>query len=110
MVILALTIIVFLHINTTRSPFRHLRIWGLFVNFSSPFCLFLFQAKFSHQFFPDRRLLELRSEERPGIGNYKRPRIFRGISHTSNIVTLQTLELLEGWKFWGWEISEVPLY
>ena len=28
----------------------------------------------------------------------KRPRIFRGISHTSNVVILQTLELLEGWK------------
>jgi len=55
-------------------------------------------------------LLELRSAECPGIRNYKRPRIFRGISHTSNIVTLQALELLEGWKYWRWEISEVPLY
>ena len=40
--------------------------------------------------------MELRSTEYPEIGNYKRSRIFRGISHTSNIVTLQTLELLEG--------------
>ena len=27
-----------------------------------------------------------------------------------NMVTRQALELLEGWKSWGWEISEVPLY
>ena len=60
----------------------------------------------------DKRLLflELRSVECPGIGNYKRDRIFGGISHTSNVVALQTLELLEGWKFWRWEISEVSLY
>ena len=45
----------------------------------------------------------------PGIGNYKRPRISRGISHASNMVTLQTLELLQGWKSWRWEIWEVPL-
>ena len=54
-------------------------------------------------------LLELRSVECAGNGNYKRPRIFRGISHTSNVVTLQTLELLEGWKSWRYEISEVSL-
>ena len=48
--------------------------------------------------------------ECPGIGNYKRYRIFGGISHTSNVVAPQTLEFLEGWKFWRWEISEVPLY
>jgi len=48
--------------------------------------------------------------ECPGIANYKRPRIFRMILHTSNVVTLQTLELLEGWKPWRWEISEVSLY
>jgi len=60
----------------------------------------------------DKRLLllELRSMECPGIGNYKRPRIFRGISHTSTVVVPQTLELLEGWKSWRWEISEVSLY
>jgi len=46
----------------------------------------------------------------PGIGNYKRYRIFGGISHMSNVVALQTLELLEGWKFWRWEISEVSLH
>jgi len=27
----------------------------------------------------------------------------------SNVVALQTLELLEGWKSWRWEISEVSL-
>jgi len=27
----------------------------------------------------------------------------------SNVVTLQMLELLEGWKSWMWEISEVSL-
>jgi len=60
----------------------------------------------------DKRLLllELRSVECPGIGNYKRYRIFGGISHTSNVVTLQTLGLLEGWKSWRWAISEVSLY
>jgi len=26
------------------------------------------------------------------------------------VVALQTLELLEGWNFWRWEISEVTLY
>ena len=48
----------------------------------------------------DRHLLELRSTGCPGIGNYKRYRIFRGISHMSNMVALQTLGLLEGWMFW----------
>ena len=28
----------------------------------------------------------------------------------SNMMTLQKLELLEGWKSWKWEITEVPLY
>ena len=28
----------------------------------------------------------------------------------SNMLALQTLELVEGWKFWRWEISEVSLY
>ena len=54
--------------------------------------------------------MELRSVECPGIGNYKKYRIFGGIPHTSNVVTLQTLELLESWKLWRWEISEVSLY
>ena len=60
----------------------------------------------------DKRLLlpELRPLECPGIGNNKRYGIFGGISHTSNVVTLQTLELLKGWKSWRWEISEVSLY
>ena len=35
--------------------------------------------------------------------------MFRGISHTSKVVTLQTLELLEGWKLWRWELSEVSV-
>jgi hypothetical protein len=48
----------------------------------------------------DKRLLlvELRSIECSGIGNYKRHRIFLGISHESNVGTLETLESLEGWK------------
>ena len=49
MVILALTIIVFLHINTTRSPFRLSPKWGLFVSFSSPFRPFFFPAFFFFQ-------------------------------------------------------------
>jgi len=48
--------------------------------------------------------------ECPGIGKDKRPGIFRGISHTSNVVAVQTLELLEGWQSWRSEISEVSLY
>ena len=48
----------------------------------------------------------LGSAECPGIGNYESPRISRGISHTSNILTLQTLELLEGWRSWKWENIE----
>ena len=28
----------------------------------------------------------------------------------SNMEALQVLELLEGWKFWRWKISEVSLY
>ena len=71
--------------------------------------VFFFQANFQAIFFSDRHLLEIRSARCPGIRNYKRYRIFRGISHTSNMVALQTLELLEGWKFWRWEISEVSL-
>jgi len=50
--------------------------------------------------FPNRDLLELRFGECPGIGNYKRSRIFREISHKSNMVTANTgisggLEILE---------------
>ena len=75
------------------------------------------KADITKDYFPlkyDKRLLllELRSVECPGITsrNYKRYRIFGGISHTSNVVALQTLKLLEGWKFWRWEISKVSLY
>ena len=48
--------------------------------------IIFFQARFSHKFYSNRRLRELRSAERPVVGNYKRPRISRDISHTSNIV------------------------
>ena len=73
-------------------------------------CTFFFSSQFSRHFFSDRCLLDLRSTGCPGIGNYKRYRICRGISHMSNMVALQALELLEGWKFWRWKISEVSLY
>jgi len=103
----------FLHINTTRNPFRLSLKGGLFFCFSSPSCpFFLFQTKISRYSFSDnfRCLLELRLLECPGIGNYERPRIFRGFPHTSNVVAVQTLELLNGWKSWRSEISEVSLH
>ena len=89
------TIMVFIPLQTSRkrglSPLPSILSIHFFF-FSKPiFTLFVFS---------DRHLLELRSTRCPGIGNYKRYRIFRGISHTSNIVVLQTLELLEGWMFW----------
>ena len=71
---------------------------------------FLLRLNF-HSKFSDRRLLKLRSAECPRIGNHKRPRIFREISpyfkyrdsaNTGGIV-------LEGWRPWRWEISEVLL-
>jgi len=74
------------------------------------FGVFFFKLNPPAKFSPAGDLLELRSAKCPGMGDYKRPRIFRGNSHTSDIVTLQASELLEGWKFWRWEISEVPLY
>ena len=118
--ILTPTIMFFPHRNTTRNPFRLSRFHpnGIFCLFllslrhfffflPSFLPLFFFQTKFFSQLFSDRCLRELRFMESPGTGNYKRPRIFRGISHTSNVVTPQTLELLGGWKSWTWEILEV---
>jgi len=100
---------VFLQTDTTRTPSDfHANEICLFISplpsIFFPLALFVFfKLNFLAKFSLLGGLLELRSAECRGIRNYKRPRIFRGISHTSNIVTLQALELLEGWM----EVLEV---
>ena len=98
--------------NTTSNPFRFSQKWGLFASFSSLLRLFffllhgIFDGNFSRVGvcwgLDPRNVLEL--ETIRGLI------FFRGISHTSNMVTMHTLELLKGWKSWRWEILEVPPY
>ena len=79
-------IMVFLLVNTnmieTPSNFNTKGDCLFLIPHPSFFHFFFFQAKFSRWVFSERRFfLELRSAECPGIGNYKRHGIFRGISH-----------------------------
>ena len=75
--------------------------------------IYFFQARFSNKFYSNRRLRELRSAERPVVGNYKRPRIPSDISHTSNIVhdsanigITRGLEILEAGNIGGFTIVD----
>jgi len=93
-VILALTVMAFLYINTTRSLFRLLPIWGLFCIFLLSLASFFFFSLLFGYFSRWIFVLIFLRWWFAGIkicGRswnwkllYKRPRIFREISHTSN--------------------------